>query len=626
MKNWFFERIGDTGKSHQQGSWWNVMCLTGVDYFSSLGFAPGMAFLYAGTLSPIATLLLIALNLFGAFPMYAKVAELSPNGQGSVALLQDLLPSWWGKLLVICLLGFASTGFIMTITLCSSDAAKHVVDNPWAPQWLQNQLGLTIFLILLLGAIFLKGFKEAIGLAVILVWIYLALTAAVIGSSILEIVQHPSAISNWTQSLATTYSSSWQIAALSLLAFPKLALGMSGFETGVAVMPNVKGYPTDTEAHPTGRIKNTKFLLLTAALIMSVFLLSSSLVTTLLIPAEEFAESGKANGRALAYLAHLLLGDGFGTLYDISTLLILWFAGASAMAGLLNLIPRYLPRYGLAPEWVASLRPLVLLLTAIGLTVVIHFNADVDAQAGAFATGLLVFMTSAAFASTLSTWKQSKRQGYYFLLVTIIFGYATVNNIIARPDGIKVAGVFILAIIASSILSRSLRATELRVGQVSLDSKAKEFLQQMRTELQGEIRLLAHRPGYTTYEDKEREAREMHSLQPEEGNFIFLEVSPKDPSDFRSNSLEIEGHEENGHRIWRCISHSVPNAIAALLLHLRNDTGQIPHVYLGWTEGHPLNYVFKYVLWGEGETAPVTREILRSAEPDPNKRPRVHVS
>ncbi len=214
-----------------------------------------------------------------------------------------------------------------------------------------------------------------------------------------------------------------------------------------------------------GRIKNTKRLLLTAATIMGFYLVASSFVTALLIPSSEFAEGGKANGRALAYLAHNLLGNGFGTIYDFSTLFILWFAGASAMAGMLNLIPRYLPRYGMSPDWVSALRPLVLLLTGVSFLVVWLFKADVDAQGGAFATGLLVFMTSAAYAATLAVWHEKTIQRWLFLCISIAFTYTSLNNMIARPDGIKVASCFILAIVVLSFLSRCFRATELRVGR-----------------------------------------------------------------------------------------------------------------------------------------------------------------
>src|SRR5205809_4949160 len=187
--------------------------------------------------------------------------------------------------------------------------------------------------------------------------------------------------------------------AVSVIIFPKLALGLSGFETGVAVMPLIRG----------DRIRNTKKLLLTAALIMSVFLIASGFVTTVLIEPAAFQPGGDANGRALAYLAHRYLGSVFGTIYDLSTMAILSFAGASAMAGLLNLVPRYLPRYGMAPDWAKANRPLVVLFAAITFLITYLFNADVQAQGGAYATGVLMLMTSAAVAVTLHVRRQKRR-------------------------------------------------------------------------------------------------------------------------------------------------------------------------------------------------------------------------
>ncbi len=154
---------------------------------------------------------------------------------------------------------------------------------------------------------------------------------------------------------------------------------------------------------------NTRKLLLTAAAIMSGMLILSSFVTTLLIEPADYREGGTASGRAIAFLAHKYLGPGFGTVYDLSTILILGLAGASAMAGLLHLIPRYLPRFGMAPRWAALSRPLVLVLFAINVVVTWVFDADVEAQSGAYATGVLVLILSAAFAATLSLWRERRR-------------------------------------------------------------------------------------------------------------------------------------------------------------------------------------------------------------------------
>lgn len=609
-------------KADHKHPWWQVMCLTGVDYFSTLGYQPGIAFAAAGVLSPIATLILVLLTLFGALPIYNRVAAESPHGQGSIAMLENLLSRWKSKLFVLALLGFVATDFVITITLSAADASEHVIHNPiieeHLPQ-LDHPIMVTILLIGVLSAIFLKGFKEAIGIAVVLVIGYLALNLVVVSVGTYEIVTHPDLLYNWREAVFTNANgggtrSIFVIIGLSLLVFPKLALGLSGFETGVAVMPLIKS---------PNRIERTRKLLRTAALIMSFFLIASSFVTSVLIPAAEFEHGGKASGRALAYIAHLYLGEIFGTAYDISTILILWFAGASAMAGLLNIVPRYLPRYGMAPNWARASRPLVLIFTAICFVITYIFEANVEAQGGAYATGVLVLMTSAAIAVTISAWRRKERARWIFLVIAVVFTYTTVTNIIERPDGIKIASLFILGIVVASFVSRAMRTTEIRIQKIELDATAQSFIDNMSDE---EIRIVTNRRetgDIVEYRFKEHEKRVDNHI-PANDPILFFEIDIGDASEF-AGKIEIKGVDVAGYKILRTHAPAVPNAIAALLLHLRDKTGKIPHVYFGWSEGNPIQYLIRYILFGEGDTAPVTREILRQAEPDPELRPSVHV-
>ena len=626
FKLWFYEGLREPAGPHAQhvhrSEWWQVMCLTGVDYFSTLGYQPGIAFLAAGALSPIATLVLILLTLFGALPIYSRVAEKSPHGQGSISMLEELLPRWRGKAFVLCLLGFAATDFVITITLSAADATAHIVGNPFVPASFDHPIALTLVLLALLAAVFLKGFKEAIGLAVVIVGVYLVLNVVVIGWGLNELLHHPEYVPRWRNALYAQHGSPIMMVAFALVLFPKLALGLSGFETGVAVMPLVRGHKGDDPQVPAGRIANTKKLLRTSALIMTVLLLGSSVSTTLLIPPEAFQEGGAASGRALAYLAHEHLGEVFGTIYDLSTISILWFAGASAMAGLLNLVPRYLPRYGMAPEWTRATRPLVILFAGITFLITILFKANVEAQGGAYATGVLVLMTSAAVAATLAA-RGRKREQTAFAAITIVFVYTTITNIIERPDGVKIASWFILTIIVTSLISRVMRSTELRVQTVKADDVARQFIHEAASSV---IRIIANRPDTglpEEYENKLKEARDSHHLTPRD-RVLFLEVRPGDVSEF-SGAIHIHGVDVHGHHVLRCESPAIPNAIAALLLYLRDETGKIPHAYFGWTEGNPITYLLKFLAFGEGDTAPVTREVLRQTEPDPLRRPRIHV-
>ena len=682
------------------------MCLTGVDYFSTLGYQPGIAALQAGLLSPLATLVLVLVTLFGALPMYRRVARESPHGDGSISMLERLLSFWPSKFLVLALIGFVATGFVITITLSAADAAAHLVENPLLKPLLGNaQVPTTLILIALLGAVFLKGFNEAIGIAVGIVIVYLGLSAVVVGKGLTLVLANPQLIPDWLGALGQQSSSPLALIGAALLVFPKLALGLSGFETGVVVMPLVRGDAGDTEELPAGRIRNGKKLLTTAALIMSVYLITSSLVTTLVIPATAYLPEtsatgvvsnrdlaagqatvnlplddhggrnrsflvtlparssgtftlptrvlpkdgnseavplsvtitpgqesstvsitkpkGEANGRALAEIAHTKLGETFGTFYDVSTIAILWFAGASAMAGLLNIVPRYLPRYGMAPDWTRANRPLVLVFITVSFVVTLAFKANVDAQAGAYATGVLALMTSAAVAVTLSAIRHRERGlSVLFSVISLIFIYTSAVTIINNPEGLFIALLFIAAVLTVSIYSRVQRSFELRVSNVALDASAISLISDFRIR---PLRLVAHRPGpasQSEYHKQELRIRQMAHL-PDESPFLFLEVEVDDASDF-SDVVEVSGAYVGPYGILRARGSSVPNTIAALMLHLRGK-GAPPQVYMRWSEDSPLHLALRFLVEGEGDVPPLTHEILRRAEPDRDRRPIVHV-
>jgi hypothetical protein len=608
-------------------SWWRVMCLTGVDYFSTLGYQPAIAALAAGLVSPFATIVLVALTLLGALPVYRRVARESFKGSGSIQMLEKLLPWWAGKLFVLVLLGFAATDFMITITLSAADASAHAIENPFAPAWFHgNEVGITLVLVALLGAVFLRGFREAIGIAVALVAVYLALNVVVILVSIGQVFMHPVVVSDWWSALNTQHGNPLVVVGIAFIVFPKLALGLSGFETGVAVMPQISGAPGDTPQNPTGRIRGAHRLLTTAALIMSAFLITSSLVTTFLIPQKEFLPGGSANGRALAFLAHEYLGPVFGTVYDLSTICILWFAGASAMAGLLNLVPRYLPRYGMAPNWARAVRPLVIVFTAIAFLITIVFKANVDAQGGAYATGVLVLITSASVAVTLSALhKKQRKRTVGFAVVSVVFLYTTIANIIERPDGLRIATLFIIGILVISIVSRIQRSLQLRATSVELDETALAFV--MADAEHGKVRIIANEPddgSAREYREKNSDERRFSHI-PQRSRTIFLEVHPSDSSDFEED-LIVRGVEMHGYRVLTVRSGNVPNTLAAVLLEIRDITGIVPDIYFQWTEGNPISNMFKFLVTGTGEVAPVTREVLRESEKDVKRRPAVHVS
>jgi len=263
------------------------------------------------------------------------------------------------------------------------------------------------------------------------------------------------------------------------------------------------------------------------------------------------------------------------------------------------------------------------IFTLITFVVTIAFKADVEAQGGAYATGVLVLISSGAVAVAIMKWQQRHHYLRYGAIAAV-FLYTTFINMAERPEGLKIASIFIATIIFTSLVSRVLRSTELRVHGVEPDAAAKQFIDDAARF--GTIRIIANRPDKgdrAEYEHKLSEARDSHHLSPNEP-VLFLEVRPGDASEF-SEVLRVHGADVEGHRILRCQSPAIPNAIAALLLYLRDTTNLTPHAYFGWTEGNPIAYLLKFLVFGEGDTAPVTREVLRQTEDDPQRRPRIHV-
>jgi len=589
--------------------WWKVIWLTGVDYFSTLGYQPGIALLAAGAVAPIATVILVLVTLFGALPVYAQVAGRSYAGQGSIAMLENLLSGWKGKGLVLVLLGFAATDFVITMTLSAADAAKHAIENPFLQPVLgDHQILVTLAILAVLAVVFLKGFNEAIGLAAAAAVPYLALNLVVLGRGLLEVIAHPELVTGWRSALAARGDFSLLIAG-ALLVFPKLALGLSGFETGVSVMPLIDGGETD-RGHsprsgdaPLGRVAATRKLLLTAAAIMSGMLILSSVVTTLLIEPSDYREGGKASGRAIAFLAHRYLGHGFGTVYDVSTILILGLAGASAMAGLLHVIPRYLPRFGMAPRWAVLSRPLVLVLFALDVVITLIFGADVEAQSGACATGVLVLILSAAFAATLALWRERRRGlAFYSAILCLVFAYTLADNCLERPDGLIIGTMFTLLLMLACALSRSIRSVELRIPHgYFADTES----WRLGPEVRGKKAHLVPIPR-SSADARKRKRAEIARHYHVRGPFLFLHVNLLDNRSEFSAPLEASLRKEGDDYVAEVFGAiAIANTIAFV-----SEVIDPISIFIGLTRRDLMSQAVRYLLFGEGETGLMVYTIL----------------
>jgi hypothetical protein len=663
--------------------WLWVLCLLGVDYFSTLAYQPSITFNAAGRLGPLATVVVVLVTLFGALPVYCYVAGKSAHGQGSIALLERLVRGWVGKTLVLFLLGFAATDFVMIKTLSLADAAEHVTHNSYLKEqktlkkaevetkaWGQENLGETItaffseqlLVTILLGVIgFLfwyvlrKGFnRNVLFWAVPVVGLYLLLNGIIIGCGLNLLVEQPERLERWWQHVEEGQwameppfwaGPNWvSIALLCLLLLPQLSLGLSGFEMSLILMPQVRGRPGDTKKNPHGRVRNTRKVLVMAALVMSVYLLGSALVTSLLIPPGAFGSDGEASNRALAYLAHgsaIADADGrptgealapvfgvvFGSIYDITTVLLLTLAGTSVMTALSVLLPQFLLRFGMELRWTAKWGVLLMLFGLVNLAVTLYFRANVDDQRGAYATGVLVLISSASAVTVVSRQHDRHAVGWirypwYFALVAGLFLATTAAVIGTAPTGLLIAFGFIIAVLAMSIVVRAVRSDELRTVGFDFVSNDSKFLWDSLRVLDFPV-LVPHRPGLHERENKEKTIRRDHNLDPDV-EIVFLEIEVDDPSNFYQRLL-IEVFQEQQRyviRVQRCVS--VAHAIAAIALEMSKES-KPPGLHFGWSDMHLLAASWSYLAFGEGNIPSKVRELIVAAEPNPEQRARVIV-
>lgn len=659
-------------------SWLLVMFLVGVDYFSTLAYQPGMSFGSAGPIAPIATLVVAAVTLFGAAPLYAFIAGRSSEGEGAVALIERHLPGWRGKLLVVISLGFVSADFVMTRSIAAADAAVHILHSErWQPtlqRWagelrdararapafaqrpldrLDEQMVIAAFvsvLAFMFWWLFRRGFTaRVLWMSAMVAAIYLAMSAFIIGAGLWGLARNPDRLIAWWQSLFEGQLIGkpplQEISTLivpSLTWFPTMALGLSGFELVMVVMPLIGGNGKDAAASHRWRVSQTRRLLTFLAVIMSIHLLAATLVVTLYLPPQAVREGGPATGRALAYLAHggrlsnigadlelsPWFGPVFGGAYDVVTVALLCLAGASVTVGLRDLVPSYLLRLGMELEWAHNVGAMLYLFGGVSLGATLLFRANVEAQRGAYATSVLILIAIASLSAVLAVRNEEAQRGprivrmSIFGVVGVGFVAAALTNILHQPSGLYIALSFVVVIVIMSMLSRWLRSTELRViGFEFVDTASKGLWTEMKANPMPI--LVPHRPGQHTLDDKETEIRRRHRIGLETP-IVFVIVEVSDPSNFYQQPLLELSRNDGRYVINVTRAASISHVLAAIGLELAAH-GHRPELHFGWSEESPLAANLNFLLFGEGNIPWMVRSLVGVAQSDPLKRPEIIV-
>ena len=673
------------GSDLSSNPWPLVLCLVGVDYFSTLAYLPSIAAEAAGVWAPVAAGGVVLATFLFALPVYWYVVGRAPDGRGATGMLEDLTPGWRGKIVVLTLLGFAAADFVITRSLSLADAAIHLIHNPhgqrllsqlpheyfthdhglWPPlEYLLKQLAeprVAITLCLSIASFGLwQLLKRGVSRRILFVTAtavccYLALTGIVVISAIVYIANHSEIWHAWRDVVlapnppiadAATqpeYAWLWTWLRIGLWSFPQMALGLSGFEMIMNVVPRVDGGEGSEVATQANRVRNTRKLMVTAASIMGVYLISAVVATTLLVPQVELLPGGAATHRALAYLAHgspladgapgaaisPLFGEGFGDLFDLSSAFILCLAGVSVTMGLQNLLPHYLNRLGMDVSWAGKSGAIMHLLNVIILLVTVVFRASPTLQQWAYATSVLVLLTGAALAAAKDLRRNAlpglKRIVLIVLAATAGGFFLTMTGltVLINGSGLVIAMAFVLAILVSSFISRWIRCTELRFEGFEFASEASR-LRWHELCRSGPKVLVPHRPGLISIAEKCVDLKHDYRLDPATP-VIFIEVLLGDPSNFYQKPLvkiEREGELEVI-RLAHCVS--VSHVLASVCLELCRDNQTPPEIIFGWSHEPPLAANLNFLFLGEGNIPWMVKELVRKSVPDPGHQPRVRI-
>lgn len=663
--------------------WQLVLCLVGVDYFSTLAYLPSMAVEAVGPLAPMAAGGIVLITFLLAMPTYWYLVGRSTDGRGTAGIFEELVPGWRGKILVLTLLGFAAADFVITRSLSLADAAIHLIHNPhgqrlleslpptlslgqnamWPPleyalaRILEPQVAITIGLAIASFGLW-RLLKRGLSRRILLftagaVSCYLALAALVILSALVYVAQHPDIWQAWLDAIYGDPSPAgdvlarpqrhwlWAWLGAALWSFPQLALGLSGFEMIMTTLPRVSGAAHSSTNAIASRVRNSRKLMLVAAAIMAVYLVSAVLVTTLLVPSEALLPNGEAEHRALAYLAHgspvngdsaavsPLFGDRFGDVFDIATAIILCLAGASVTLGLQNLLPHYLNRLGMELSWAGRVGVILNVLNVIVLVITVVFRASPTSQQWAYATSVLVLLAGAAFAVAKdlrhnnSTIPHARRWRCLAIAAALFFLTMMGVTLTVNHAGLTIAMMFVSAIVVSSFISRWIRSTELRLEGFEFANAASS---RRWLELQhcGPKILVPHRPGWATLSEKYRELHHAYRIDPAT-TVLFIEAKLGDPSNFYQRPVIKIGHDGKLEvlRVSRCVS--VSHVLAAICLELCREGAEPPQIIFGWSHESPMAANLNFLLLGEGNIPWMVKALIREAMPDPVRQPRVRI-